>query len=195
MATLQGCWDVGLAPGPQQAAGCLGVPGWADGGSGLAGQEGRAERWEPSAEQPLREGQTGDTGARVPRPQPSHWVPPDCVSGGVFLQHLSHVAQGIGAEPHHRLGEGAGSPQTPCSDGAVAGCKQEQTGVRPPHRARSASPAGGWWEGTGWVQTAGDPAPSMSPPGVGSMNELLAFKLESDSSLLARGAGTMPGSR
>lgn len=41
-----GTW--GLAASPQEAAGCLGVSE-----RGLAGQEGRAERWEPSAEQPF----------------------------------------------------------------------------------------------------------------------------------------------
>lgn len=46
-----GIW--GLARCPQQAAGCLGVPGWAEGCRGPAGQEGRVERWEPSAQQPL----------------------------------------------------------------------------------------------------------------------------------------------
>lgn len=46
-----GIW--GLVRCPQQAAGCLGVPGWAEGCRGPAGQEGRVERWEPSAQQPL----------------------------------------------------------------------------------------------------------------------------------------------
>lgn len=57
----------------------------------------------------------------------------------------------------------------------------------------------GKWQGTRSVRTAGKPcppraaAPSGSPPGLGAglqtVDKLLAFKLESDSSFLARGAG------
>lgn len=72
-----------------------------------------------------------------------------------------------------------------------------------PSTGSSASPCQGWRRGrrqsARWGWTAGKPcppraaAPSGSPPGMGAglrtVDKLLAFKLESDSSLLARGAG------
>lgn len=140
--------------------------------------------------------------------------PPDGLSGGVFPRHFPYIAQGISAEPCYGLGEGAGS-RSPLdtlrrwSSGWVqAGANRETPGrccpgVRPPARGSLHPPVTGWcrgrWQGTRSVQTAGKPcppraaAPSRFPSGMGAglqtVDKLLAFKLESDSLLLARGAG------
>lgn len=115
---------------------------------------------EPSTEQLLKRARSDDLGARTPSARPR---PP-------------RAPQRAGTLLRRCLSAELSQPVSP-----TRGCCR------------------GRWEGPRSVQTAGKPcppravAPSASPPGMGAglqtVDKLLAFKLESDSSLLARGAG------